>query len=47
MPHTPDSTAPAKRPINGVRRLLEINDVRPIQRDRDQVALPDRAIAVD
>lgn len=34
-----------KRPINGVRRLMEINYVRPSWRDRDQLAFPDRPIA--
>ncbi|OYV75986.1 MAG: hypothetical protein B7Z66_11025 [Chromatiales bacterium 21-64-14] len=34
------------RPIRGVRRLLEINYVRPDWRDRDQLAFPDRPIIV-
>ena len=34
------------RPIDGVRRLMEINYVRD-WRDRDQLAFPDRPIAVD
>ena len=34
------------RPIVGVRRLLEINYVRPDWRDRDQLAFPDRPISV-
>ena len=33
-----------KRPIVGVRRLMEINYVRPNWRDRDQLAFPDRPI---
>jgi hypothetical protein len=33
------------RPIVGVRRLMEINYVRPDWRDRDQLAFPDRPIA--
>ncbi|HVH74915.1 MAG TPA: 2OG-Fe(II) oxygenase [Stellaceae bacterium] len=33
-----------KRPIIGVRRLMEINYVRPNWRDRDQLAFPDRPI---
>lgn len=33
-----------KRPIEGVRRLMEINYVRPSWRDRDQLAFPDRPI---
>lgn len=33
------------RPIVGVRRLMEINYVRPAWRDRDQLAFPDRPIA--
>lgn len=32
------------RPIVGVRRLMEINYVRPDWRDRDQLAFPDRSI---
>ncbi len=35
-----------KRPIIGVRRLLEINYVCPSWRDRDQLAFPDRPVAV-
>jgi len=35
-----------RRPIVGVRRLMEINYVRPSWRDRDQLAFPDRPIAV-
>jgi|SRR5665213_294753 len=35
-----------RRPINGVRRLMEINYVRPNWRDRDQLAFPDRPIAL-
>ncbi len=34
------------RPIVGVRRLMEINYVRPGWRDRDQLAFPDQPIAV-
>jgi hypothetical protein len=34
------------RPIVGVRRLMEINYVRPDWRDRDQLAFPDRPIAL-
>lgn len=34
------------RPINGVRRLMEINYVRPDWRARDQLAFPDRPIAL-
>jgi len=34
------------RPINGVRRLLEINYVSPSWRDRNQLAFPDRPIEV-
>jgi hypothetical protein len=34
------------RPIIGVRRLMEINYVRPDWRDRDQLAFPDRPIAL-
>jgi hypothetical protein len=33
-----------KRPINGVRRLMEINYVHPSWRDRDQLCFPDRPI---
>ena len=33
-----------RRPINGVRRLMEINYVRPAWRDRNQLAFPERAI---
>jgi len=33
------------RPIIGVRRLMEINYVRPSWRDREQLAFPDRPIA--
>ena len=32
------------RPIEGVRRLMEINYVRPEWRDREQLAFPDRPI---
>ena len=35
-----------KRPILGVRRLMEINYVRPSWRDRDQLAFPDRPIVI-
>ena len=35
-----------KRPIHGVRRLMEINYVRPTWRDREQLAFPERAIQV-
>ncbi len=35
-----------KRPIIGVRRLMEINYVRPSWRDRDQLCLPDRPITL-
>jgi len=35
-----------RRPIIGVRRLMEINYVRPTWRDRGQLAFPDRPIAV-
>lgn len=35
-----------KRPIVGVRRLMEINYVAPSWRDRDQLSFPDRPIAV-
>jgi hypothetical protein len=34
------------RPIVGVRRLMEINYVRPSWRDRDQLTFPDRPISV-
>ena len=34
------------RPIEGVRRLLEINYVRPSWRDRDQLAFPDQPVAI-
>jgi hypothetical protein len=34
------------RPIIGVRRLMEINYVRPSWRSRDQLAFPDRPISV-
>ena len=34
------------RPIVGVRRLMEINYVRPTWRSRDQLAFPDRPIAL-
>lgn len=34
------------RPIVGVRRLMEINYVRPTWRDRDQLAFPDCPLAV-
>ena len=34
-----------RRPIVGVRRLMEINYVRPDWRDRDQLAFPDRPIS--
>lgn len=34
-----------RRPIVGVRRLMEVNYVRPTWRDRDQLAFPDRPIA--
>jgi hypothetical protein len=33
-----------KRPIRGVRRLMEINYVRPSWRDREQLSFPDRPI---
>ena len=36
-----------KRPIDGVRRLMEINYVHPSWRDREQLAFPDRPIVVD
>lgn len=35
-----------KRPIAGVRRLMEINYVRPSWRDRDQLSFPDRPISL-
>lgn len=35
-----------KRPISGVRRLMEINYVRASWRDRDQLCFPDRPIRV-
>ena len=35
-----------KRPIDGVRRLMEINYVAPSWRDRDQLCFPDRPIVV-
>jgi hypothetical protein len=35
-----------KRPIVGVRRLMEINYVRPSWRDRDQLTFPDRPISL-
>ena len=35
-----------RRPIDGVRRLMEINYVRPSWRDRDQLAFPDRPITL-
>jgi hypothetical protein len=35
-----------KRPIIGVRRLMEINYVRPNWRDRDQLSFPNRPITV-
>jgi hypothetical protein len=35
-----------KRPIIGVRRLMEINYVRPNWRDREQLAVPNRPIAL-
>jgi len=35
-----------KRPINGVRRLMEVNYVRPNWRDRDQLSFPDRPITL-
>ena len=38
--------ASSERPIVGVRRLMEINYVRPNWRDRDQLAFPDRPLAV-
>jgi hypothetical protein len=34
-----------KRPIIGVRRLMEVNYVRPSWRDREQLCFPDRPIA--
>ena len=36
-----------RRPIVGVRRLMEINYVRPDWRDREQLASPDRPIRLD
>ena len=36
-----------KRPIIGVRRLMEINYVRPTWRDRDQLTFPDRPIRLE
>ncbi len=36
-----------RRPIDGVRRLMEINYVRPSWRDRDQLAFPDRPITLE
>ncbi len=33
-----------KRPIIGVRRLMEVNYVRPTWRDREQLCLPDRPV---
>lgn len=35
-----------RRPIIGVRRLMEINYVRPSWRDREQLAIPDQPIAL-
>ncbi len=35
-----------KRPIRGVRRLLEINYVHPSWRDRNQLAFPDRPVSL-
>lgn len=35
-----------KRPIHGVRRLMEINYVHPSWRDRDQLSFPDRPVTV-
>lgn len=35
-----------KRPIIGVRRLMEINYVRPSWRDREQLSFPDRPISL-
>ncbi len=35
-----------KRPIVGVRRLMEINYVRPTWRDRNQLCLPDRPVTL-
>jgi hypothetical protein len=35
-----------KRPIIGVRRLMEINYVRPSWRDREQLCFPDRPISL-
>lgn len=36
-----------KRPIIGVRRLMEINYVRPTWRDREQLSFPDQAIRLE
>jgi hypothetical protein len=36
-----------RRPIVGVRRLMEINYVTPNWRDREQLAFPDRPISLD
>lgn len=36
-----------KRPIEGVRRLMEINYVDPSWRDRDQLSFPERPVIVD
>jgi hypothetical protein len=35
-----------KRPINGVRRLIEVNYVSPDWRDREQLCFPDRPISL-
>lgn len=35
-----------KRPIIGVRRLMEVNYVRPTWRDRDQLCFPDRPVTL-
>jgi hypothetical protein len=35
-----------KRPITGVRRLMEVNYVRPSWRDREQLCFPDRPITL-
>ncbi len=35
-----------KRPIIGVRRLMEVNYVRPNWRDREQLCFPDRPVAL-
>ncbi|MEK7244807.1 MAG: 2OG-Fe(II) oxygenase, partial [Pseudomonadota bacterium] len=43
-PHTWHGFDP--RPINGVRRLMEINYVRSDWRDRNQLCSPDRPIVV-